>query len=465
MIRAFSLLFGFATAHVLLETSRDALFLARLPASRLPWVYLAIAILALVLFDRLPTLLRGVHRSHELVYWLRVATIVTFILWAILSSSRPWTFYALYIWTGVLATLFIVRFWIVIGSTFTVTQANRAYTVIGAGAVAGGIVGAALAALLSLVFPARHLVLAAAAAFALTSLIPAADKADAESSEGGPPAGSRLLDAVGLVVAKPYLQRVGAVLLLGAITFTLVDFVFKSVVDRTVPAAQLDTFFALTYLGLNSLSLLIQLSVAAWLIRRLGVTRAMAVVPALLLTAGLGVAAGGGLVLALLLKAVDGSFRYSLHRTGSELLFVPLAPHVRDRVKPVLDVIGQRGGQAVASLIILLLLAISSSDAVFAALVAVAATVWLMLALDLRRHYLDVFRTSLTDEITAARWDLPELDVPGLEALLKSLDDGDERRVVSAMELMAAYGKTTLIPTMILRSSQDRVVVRATELL
>jgi len=37
-------------AHTLLETARDALFLARLPPSRLAWVYLAIAVVILGLF-------------------------------------------------------------------------------------------------------------------------------------------------------------------------------------------------------------------------------------------------------------------------------------------------------------------------------------------------------------------------------------------------------------------------------
>ena len=40
---AFLSLFTFMTAHGMLETARDALFLSRLPAARLPWVYFAMA--------------------------------------------------------------------------------------------------------------------------------------------------------------------------------------------------------------------------------------------------------------------------------------------------------------------------------------------------------------------------------------------------------------------------------------
>ena len=43
---AFMTLFGLMAGHALLETARDALFLTNVPAERLPWVYLLIALLA-----------------------------------------------------------------------------------------------------------------------------------------------------------------------------------------------------------------------------------------------------------------------------------------------------------------------------------------------------------------------------------------------------------------------------------
>jgi ATP:ADP antiporter, AAA family len=49
---AFLTIFGTLAAHTLLETARDALFLARLPASRLAIVYLMIAAVAVVLARR-----------------------------------------------------------------------------------------------------------------------------------------------------------------------------------------------------------------------------------------------------------------------------------------------------------------------------------------------------------------------------------------------------------------------------
>ncbi len=46
---AFAALFAVTGGHTLLETARDALFLSKQPASRLPWMYLAIVFAALLL--------------------------------------------------------------------------------------------------------------------------------------------------------------------------------------------------------------------------------------------------------------------------------------------------------------------------------------------------------------------------------------------------------------------------------
>src|SRR4029077_9545986 len=56
---AFLALFGILAAHTILETARDALFLARLPPSQLPWMYLAMAGVAARLSNWSARRLRG----------------------------------------------------------------------------------------------------------------------------------------------------------------------------------------------------------------------------------------------------------------------------------------------------------------------------------------------------------------------------------------------------------------------
>lgn len=462
---AFATLFGFMTGHALLETARDALFLASLPAVQLPWAYLAIAVIALPLTVSQPRFLRRLSSRSELSGWLILSCVVTFGFWLALGWAGPWVYYALYTWSGVLATLVVVRFWTALSNLFTVTQAKRVFALVGSGSVLGAVVGYGAARVLAEWLPARHLVAAAAVAFALTSLGPRL-LGSAEQQGFLPAAGlrSELSQIVHVIWSRAYLRRIGALILLSTVTLTLVDFVFKLTVDRTVPAAAMGEFFSGVYLVLNVLSLAVQVLLVAWLLRRVGVTLAMALVPLFLLLGSVGFVVVGGLTMALLLKGADGALRHSLHRTGTELLFVPMAVEYRGRVKAVIDVLGQRGGQAAASLLILATLAVTPKGVVFAAVASVGAALWLMLALDLRRHYLDVFRETLSQEISEARIAFPALDLASLESLLATLNDSDDRKVIAALELLATQGRAHVIPALLLYHPSAAVVVRALEI-
>ncbi len=460
---AFVTLLGFMAGHALLETARDALFLATIPASQLPWVYLTIAIVALLLAQRRVALPARFAGWHELTGWLVLAGVVTLTFWLLIPVAGNWIYYALYTWSGVLATLVVVRFWTVLGNRFTVTQAKRLFAVIGTGSVAGAIAGSAFARVLTGLLPARHVVAAAALAFIASALGPRMLRRDSVTLTP---------EKTGLDIARlgefiwrrPYLRRVAVLILVATITVTLVDFLFKLKVSRVVPDEDLGALFSSVYLSLNVLSLAVQLFLVSWLFRRVGVNFALALVPLLLLFGAAGVVIGGSLLFVLLLKGVDGTLRHSLNRTGTELLFVPLAVEVRGRAKAFVDVIGQRGGQAVASLLILLTVSVTTREIVFAVGAAIAAAAWLYLAIDLRRYYLDVFRETLATEITETRIQFPALDMASFESLVSTLNSTDDRKVIAAMNMLVAEKKARVIPALILYHPSSPVVARALDL-
>ncbi|MDH3284156.1 MAG: hypothetical protein OEQ13_05410 [Acidobacteriota bacterium] len=456
-------LFGFMTGHALLETARDALFLARLPATRLPWVYLAIAAFALALGQREPRVVRRLSARSELGRWLFFASVVTAAFWLVVSSGDAWVLYGLYTWSGVLASLVVVRFWTVLGSRFTVTQAKRVFPVIASGSVAGAILGSGLARALSEFVEPRQLVLAAAGAFLVASTAPTVLAAQESTTQ--PP---RQWVDIGKVTRSiwegAYLRRVAALVLFATITFTLIDFVFKSAADRYVAPGDLAEFFATVYLSFNILSLLFQVLFVAFLLRLVGLASAVAVVPAVLLVTALGFAVGGGLTLALVLKGADGTLKHSLYRTGTELLFVPLSDRLRTQVKGFIDVMGQRGGQALAAILILMLLSTTANLAVFAALACVTAACWLVAAVGLREPYLDLFRETLHAENVSYGSGFPALDVASLETLLATLNTGDDLRVLAALDILEEQGKVAVVPAPILYHPAPRVVLRAVDL-
>ncbi len=468
VLGAFLMLGGFMAGHALLETARDALFLARLPARQLPWVYLAIALLALVLTQAQGRL--GARRSvrNELSLWLVWCAAVTLSFWFLVGWAGNWIYYALYVWSGTLATLVVVRFWIALGALFSFTQAKRLFAVIGSGSVLGAIAGSGLAVVLAEIFPSRYLVVAAALVFLAASGAPRLIRdgsPDGRVFEAGGHPSLGFPDLVGLVWGRPYLRRVAILIGVSTITFTLVDYVFKSAAGRFVPPGELDEFFSGVYLTLNILSLAVQLALVPWLLRRFGVHAAQSVPPLLSLVGSSAVLLGGGLPAVLLLKGADGATRHSLNRTVTELLFVSLPEAIRSRVKGFIDVVGQRGGQALASIAILAGLAVSRQDWIFPAATMVFAGLWLRLAFGLKRHYLNVFRETLHSEITQTRIDFPALDLASFEALLSTLNDPDDSKVLAALDLLAEQGKVSVIPALILYHPSAEVVLRALELL
>jgi AAA family ATP:ADP antiporter len=447
--------------HAMRETARDTLFLTHLPVVRLPWAYLAIA--ALTLAGAAVARRRFARVSHRLLLAssLLVAAAVDLAFWWIARTGVADAVFALYVWTGLVSTAVTVLFWLHLADRFDVGEAKRSFAIVAAGGLAGAVCGSAGAALLLRSADTRALLVgssalsAAAAAFVMRAPT-RARIGDAPS--GGPTDWSALL-------RDAYLGRIVAVSALVAVLGTGVDFVFKSAVATEVPRAALGSFFARFNTGMNASALLFQMVVAPPLLQAIGVTRAVAVLPAALLLGSAAVAAAPGLAPLVLLKGADGTFRHSLYRAGSEILYLPLPPQARSAFKTLADGVGQRGGQALASLGILAAVALHATPRALAlALLAVSALALAPLA-GLRRPYVARFRDQIRSLNPAARRSVPRLELHSLEVLVSSLSSPDATEVLSALDLLEAYGKTALVSPLILHHPSSAVVLRALELL
>jgi AAA family ATP:ADP antiporter len=461
---AFSTLFVLIGSHSLLETARDALFLGRVPATRLPWVYLAIALLSLLLVRFSGWAGRRLRPRQALSSFSVLAgcgTIAFFWLVPWLGASGV---YALYCWSGLLATLLLTYFWAHVGGVFSITQAKRLYGMIGTGSVLGAIVGSGFASFLSRSLPVELLLPVSGAGFLCAAALPRLFDGGAvsEPSESSAP---RLSDSLSHVLKEPYGFRVGLSLLLASACLTLADFVFKSAVAVLVPKPELGQFLGAVYFSVNLLSLLCQVGVVAWLLRRASLGSVLSVLPLSLLGAGLGVLTFGGLGAVLAVKLVDGSLRHSLNRTAAELLFLPFSEGARRRVKAFVDVIAQRGGQVLSSLAILLFTSVSASPRVTAFALVVSAGAWAASAIALRRPYIELFRSRLQSGRIAHLEQFPELDVASLETLIAALDSENDQEVLAALGMLERERKTRFIPALILHHPSEQVVVRALAIL
>jgi hypothetical protein len=464
-VAAFVTIFGTLAAHTLLETARDALFLARLPASRLAVVYLLIA-LAAVALAQAPWGRRRPAGSFALSRLLGAGAAVTFAFWALGPWQSPLGLYALYVWTGLLGSLAVLQFWMVLGDLYTLTQAKRLYSLVWTGSLLGATVGAAAARLLAERAPAPALVLGSSLLLGLTAVGPAVALGRAGGRPIARPRGRpSMADGLATLKGDAYVRSLAILALVSTVALTLADYIFKSTVARQVPKDELGAFFGGLYAVLNLLALGAQMLAGGWLFRVIGLHPTLWVLPVLALLGATGVALGGGLAAALFLKGADGSLRNSLHRTGSELLYLPLADAVRSRAKPLIDVVGQRGGQALASLLILAASPLAWGDTLLAGAAAGLSLAWIAWVASLKPLYLGVFRAALREGTLRPAVDLPPVDLVSLETLISALNSADDHEVIAAMDLLAEAGRARLIPALILYHPSQRVVLRALDLL
>ncbi len=494
---AFLALLGITAAHTLIETARDALFLTKVPIAYLPALYLAIAAAGL-LTTRAGAALEArrdpavVPRFDPVSTSLIAGAVITGAFWISAASPSRAVLYALYVFSGLFASWVAGRLWIRLGAIFTVVQAKRLYGVVGTGGVLGAVIGAAAARACLALIEVRHLLLLGAALLVVTAIGPAAllprpvaearrrggagSAGDAEAAGAATAAAPSLTDQAREVARHPYLVRVLGIVLVTAAVGTAIDFVFKSEVARAFhDPHELASFLATVSLATNLASLVAQSIGVGVVMRVLGVHRALYVMPLLIGLGAGGAILGLGFAAAIAMRGIDGTLRQSLQKTSVELLFVPLPDAIRARSKPIVDLVGQRGGQAITSIAILGLVyvvgraggagGIDRSTQAVGIVVALLAAAWLLLARGIRSRYLDVFRATLQRGRIELSAGMPELDMSALEALIASLSSRKDAQVLGALDLLAAQSRGRLVPSLILFHPSKAIVLRALELL
>lgn len=460
VLRPAIVLFAIMAGHALLETARDALFLPRLGADKLAWAYIAIAFVAL---GTLAIVRRaaGVREPRRLlVAFLAIASIGTGVLAATVARD-PSLAFVLYVWTGVVATLIVPSFWLVIDRSLRVTEAKRLFAAIAAGGGLGALAGSAAAIPLAQLIAARHLVTAAAAVFGL-AVIAAIVLAPEERGDA-----NRVAAADKPEASPPQARRyVRLLLLLGlvsAIALTLGDLMFKRAIAERIEAESLAVGFATIYTALNVIGLVVQLAVTSRLLDRLGVGATLTILPVLVLASALGFVLTGAGIAVVAVKLADGSLRHSVHRVGSEILFLPLPAALRDRTKPLIDVIGQRGGQAIGAAATLAFATTAAGTWQLAIVTVIAAAAWLAVTAITRAAYIQQFRATLGAGEIQRDARVPTLDGDAVALLTSSLASPDETEAMAALDLLAQRGER--IPALVLYHPSPAIVRRALSLI
>jgi ATP:ADP antiporter, AAA family len=391
------LLYGFLamTSYYVVKPVRNAVFVERLGAENLPYVYILTAIvvsLVMVVYSRYVN--RIGHITLIVGTFAFLASNLIVFRWLLLEE-RFLISGVFYIWGKLYPLLLVSQFWLVGNLLFTTRQAKRLFGPVGVGLILGGIAGSTLAASTAEVVGSENLLLAAAVIVATCAVLVLALRRDMQDREGrrstGRLVGKLSGDAVKLLFESPHLRWIAAILFMTILVSTLVDWQLNRAVEMFIPGEDAKTqFFARFFLALNVVSVAIQVLLTSFVLRKFGVGMALLALPAGLLISSVGVLLVPVLLTATLVKGTEQAIRYSLDQSTRELLFLPLPTDVKYKVKPLIDLAVYRGGTGVGGILLLVITNWIGMELRGVAFVAVGLiAIWIFATFRMKREFKD----------------------------------------------------------------------------
>ncbi len=426
-----------SAVFILGRTVRDTLFLSRYPIKYLPWMFVLYGITS-----SLTALVYGRYADrvarHRLIVASTAVGITTYLgTWVLVQQDRVWIYPAFYVWTEVVANLFVVQFWTLANDLFDARQAKRVFGTIGAARLLGVvIVGLGAGAVVRAIGTTQLLfvLVALMAGIAICALAlrkePRADVAER---------GTRRIHRQGKprpLFADPYVQSLSLMILLIFVALTIGDYQFKRIARAGYSGDDLARFFSLFYAGTGVVAFLFQMVATPRILARLGVGYGLAVMPAVFGSMAAALLFLPKLAIATVMKFADNGFQYSIHETTLQALYVPFTPEAKARTRAALEAMVKPAAYGLGGLMLVLLAPHMSVGALSLVTVPIAIG-WAAMIPQVRRRYLRRLEATLSARGALALDHDYTLDAAGRRALLRTLEHGEPAQILIALEQLA----------------------------
>ena len=443
--------------YYLLKPARDSLFLIELNPGQLPLVYMLTALIAAPVTAAYAR--AGMKRRLDRLIMLTTAvlTLNLLLLYWLIPLGHQWIIYFFYSWVGVAGGLTTSQFWLHANGVFDAAQAKRVFPLLGLGGIAGAFTGGEITSFLvqQMGLETQDLLLVSAAVLALAGVLGwlvwrenlSNREAIPEHPIEGEAQGSDIRGIVMSILRSRHLTLTVGIISLTVMTASFVDFQFKTVSWQAYPdGADLTAFLGRFYGRMSLVALLVQISLAPRLIRWFGVGSTLMVLPAVLAGGALTMFVMPGLLAGMILRGGDFTLKYSLDKTSRELLFLPIPLALKKRTKVFIDMFVDRWARGLAGGLLLLATAVLKLDLRGISLVTlVLLAVWLVLAMMMRRAYINSFREALSRrEIDVGDLRVRIDDAKALEVMTTSLGSENRREVVYALDMLQGVKAASL---------------------
>ncbi len=374
----------------------------------LPWLYTGTLLATLALHPPFAALVARLPRRTFITISNRffVANILGFFaLFELLPpTSLVWAGRVFFVWTSVFNLFVVSVFWAFMVDVFRTEQAKRLFGFIGVGGTLGGIVGAAVTAVLAEPLGPTRLFLVSAAMLEVAvqcvrrlsanrAAAVAAGSSGLDRSEAEQVIGGRTLAGITHVIKSPYLLAICAYMLLFTIGSTVLYFQQAQIAERNFTDRATQTaFFARIDLAVSLLTLLTQLFLTGRLIKVLGVGVTLALMPALSVIGFLILGTAPVLAVFVVFQVLRRAGEYAVARPSREVLYTVLSREDKYKAKHFIDTFVYRGGDQVGAWSMALMTALGLGLAGTAYVAAPLAALWLAISIYLGRRHAQVER-------------------------------------------------------------------------
>lgn len=336
---------------------RDSVFLSQFPATALPSITLAAAVFAILASFGGSRLIRAVSPDRFAPLSFLISGFLQIGERSLLLSHPRVAACAIYLHVFAVNLVLTSSFWSLMNEHYDPRSAKRAFGKIGGAGTFGGVIGglmaervAALGSISGLIVVTAVLHFGCAGAlywFTRKYRLPHREDAARGLGESSAPKPRRVSE---VLRKSPYLLELASLVIVVSVAATLIDYLFKSQTAAMLPKGPaLTRFFAVFYTATGLLGVAVQAFLSSPMLGRLGLANTVSSLP-------LTVAAGGGCVLGFfgfpaitVLRGLEVVFRSSLFRSGYEVFYTPVAAEDKRAVKAIIDVSGERLGDAMGS--------------------------------------------------------------------------------------------------------------------
>jgi len=436
--------------YYFLKPARDSLFLVKLGSNQLPIVFILIAFIV----APITAIYSRAGRSLKLTSLINITTIILiaslFVLRWLVQLGSSWVYYTFYIWVSIYGILTTSQFWLFANAVFNPAQAKRLFVLITLGGIIGAFSGGEVTSLIikNLGVDTENL-LFFCVAFLVSCIfmvniiwkikqrageeVPVSAKREEKRKEG-------IAQIFGTIRRNRHLLLIVGIISMTMMVASFVDYQFKSVSINAFPEKEdLTSFLGKFYGRLSLISLILQLVFAYRFLRILGVGGVIMFLPVGLLIGSVAMVVFPGLVAGVLLRGGDGCIKYSLDKTGRELLFLPVPLEVKKRTKVFIDMFIDRWFRGIAGgLLLLFTMVLGFSLRQISIVVIILLGIWIFLALLIKKEYVNAFRMALEKrEIDLSEIRININEAATMNTLKTALRGDNDRQVIYALDMLA----------------------------